>query len=260
MTSHKILIDLDTLFDTRLGVVTEHDPELSVELLKKGWRERVSNDMSIFTDKFSYDIFKERYEKRDKEILKKSLLTSFIIELGDIIVELQHLLATDTGKIKESEILLNLYPYTDLDKEEANAYIIGLASYIGTEIPIRIVYWEPEVLTLPFLRSQEVLTYITYDYEKWLGSIFSIEQGKSVIIPYPELQVLTIESLPDKNTMDNFSAEEKKLIGTGGIFDFMRLYWAPFFGLVFYPINVMSIVDGNITNPYPSDSSPDTAS
>lgn len=240
---HNVLIDVDAIFDTRLGVISLFDEELAVEIMNNGWRERYADDITIFTDAISKDAYQRMYQNRNKEVLKRSRLTSFIFELGDTINHLEEMIKTDYGIIKESTIYLNLFPYIDLTDEEQFEFVVGLKHYLQTDLDIQVVFYEPMKLNMPFLRDEEILTYITYDYGLWMRSIFSEELGKDYVIPYPSLQVLIPEVLPDKDTLDTFTSDEKQLMGKQSVFDIMKLYWAPIMGLVYYPIQLMSIID-----------------
>lgn len=242
---HNLLIDLDVLFDTRLGVVNAFNSELGEKLVESAWRHRLADDPSTFID-MSKTQFDELYRNRNKRALQCTTLTNFIIELGDMISDLQNMIAIDAGRIKESCILLNLYPYTDLTEAEVEGFVIGLHAYIGHEIPIKPVFYKPEDLTMSMLKSEEILTYIVYDFSLWINSIYNLKLGKEHVVPYPQLTVVTPEILPSNNIMETFSGQEIRQMGTGGIFGLISKYFAPMFVLSYLPLFVMSIIDTKV--------------
>lgn len=243
---HVILIDLDVILDTRVATLLQLNEEVAIELLDNGFCSRPTDDLTGVTSKITNDEFKTAYAKRDITTLKTARLTSYIFELATIVSDLTKSLISDDTRVEEPCIVINYYPYHDLDTETLADIIYAISCYTTDAIDIKAAYYEPRQLDLPYLKECSILTYITYDFTKWFESVFTIAKGKDAIISYPKLTIIAPMVTPKIDSFDNLDGESLKLLQNKTPFEFMKLYWAPMFGLEFCPIELMSLIDTNI--------------
>ena len=242
---HLALIELDVLFDTRIGTLSKFGDDVAIDALENGYRSRITDDISTFTKKITNEQFKEAYRNRDKDTLKLSRMTNFIFTLRNIVTELETNILDQAGILEDAAILLNVYPY-QLTDNEAFTFKSCLEEYIGTSIPIRISNFSPDQLGLYELKEMSVMTYAMYNTEEWFNANFNIRKGKERIVPYPQLDIYMPMILPKLNSLDVLTSEDKALMKSQNAFDIFKLYWAPLFGVVFTPIELMTIVDTTI--------------
>ena len=243
---HNVVIDLDVLLDTRISTINNIDFKLAIELLENGFCSRQTDDLTGVTTKLDNATYRAAYAARDVNTLKNARLTSYIFELADVVGQLARNIADDDSRVDEPCIVLNYYPYKELDDETIADIIYAIGSYTTEAIDIKAVYYEPEVLDLKFLKENDILTYITYDFKLWFETNFSVRKGKDSIISYPKFTIIAPKLMPDRNTFNNLDAQSKKLLQDKTPFEFMKLYWAPMFNVEFCPIELMSLIDTNI--------------
>ena len=101
---HLVLIELDVLFDTRIGTLSKFGDDVAIEVLENGYRSRITDDISAFTKKITNEQFKEAYRNRDKETLKLSRMTNFIFTLRNIVTELETNILDQAGILEDAAI------------------------------------------------------------------------------------------------------------------------------------------------------------
>lgn len=240
-----ILIDLDVLLDTRIGTLTQYDEDIALEVIGNGFQHRVSDELEPYTKKLSTTEFKNLYQSRNEDTLKVSRLTNFIFELVDLVKQIEDGYIKDDSRINDGEVVINIYPYK-LEEDVLTDIVKAVEIYTGEIIPVKVGYYRPSVLDIPSLKEMGITTYITYDYESWFLSNFSIEKGKDAIVPYPKLSIVAPALLSKSTAFDGFSSEDKSKLGNQNPFDFFSTYWAPLFGIKFCPIELMSLLDTSI--------------
>lgn len=243
---HCLLIELDALLDTRLGLLESVEEGLSVEVLSRGWQTRKYNDISLFTNKITNEEFQKRWANRTSNILPYSRPTSYLFELNTQVAELEKNIIHDSGRIKDACVIVNLYPYTDLSDEVKEEIINMIIYYVGNIIPVKIAEYPPEMLDLAFFKNNNILTYIVSDYKTWFLKSMAVEKGPTNMVPYPKLTVFCPAVLEDVNALKELTQAEKEQIGTKSPFDMIRIFWAPLFGIHFYPIELFSLIDLSI--------------
>lgn len=243
---HNILIDLDVLLDTRIATLVQLDPVEAEKILNAGFTSRPTDDMSYFDTSITNEQYTNAYANRNIDTLKNSRMTSYIFELAVMIKQLTEDLAKNNTRVTDPCVVINYYPYTDLDTETLENIVYAIEQYVTTAIEIRAVCLEPSKLDLKSLKELEVLTYITYDFQLWFESVFTVAKGKNSIISYPKFTLIAPKVMPKKNSFDYLDADAKRILQNKSPFDFMKLYWAPMFGLEYCPIELMSLVDTGI--------------
>ena len=240
---HNILIDLDVLLDTRIATLVQLDPDEAMRLLESGFTARVTDDLSGMNSTISNEAYQEAYKNRDIETLKTSRMTNYIFELAILIKQMTENLAKDNTRVLDPCVVINYYPYKELDDEVLKQIIYAVEQYITTAVTIKSVYLSPEELDLKAMKSSDILTYITYDFQVWFESAFSIKKGRNGIISYPKLTIIAPKVMPKVDSFDHLDADSKKILQNKTPFEFMKIYWAPMFGIEYCPIEMMSLID-----------------
>lgn len=168
MDKQRLLVDIDVLLDTRISTISSINDEAAKYLLSNGYYDRLSDNFEVMTNGLiTNEEFKEAYSKRDKEILKKSVVTKFTFALNGIVKNLINV-SRNTPLINEIVIGINLWPY-HFDEDEKEALSLILTNYLGQDISYKIefVRLQPHTLTPSYIRENWE-GYVTYDYDLWL--------------------------------------------------------------------------------------------
>lgn len=245
---HAVLVDLDVLLDTRVATLFSIDAPEAINILNDGFCSRKTDDLEGVSEVISNDEYKKAYANRGVDTLKLARLTNYIFELASVVSQLARELANDDTRVEDPCIVLNHYPYRDLDEDTLADIVYAVGCYVTDAIEIRVAYYEPTQLDLAFLKENDILTYVTYDFQKWFESNFSIKKGKSSIVSYPKFTIVAPRIMPKADSFDYLDGDAKKILQNKTPFDFMKLYWAPMFGIEYCPIELMSLVDTSIVN------------
>ncbi len=156
-----LLIDLDSLLDTRLPVVYTLNQELATEIIEN--KEYVYRKKDIFGN-ISNDIFKSMYKARSKAVLNLATPTAILQFLIPYLIETKSDLK-NVEALNSFYIYINVYPYKfnmmELIELE-NAF-----SPMFIDNPIKMVSMDFEELT-PSWVMDNVETLIMYDAIDWI--------------------------------------------------------------------------------------------
>lgn len=193
-------ISIDIILDTRLTILNEIDPDATLEILKnKKYFEREIDDWELLTDgKIKNEDFKLRYDKRNKETLKKSKLTKFPFYLKDFIKDAEDILSVD-NTAGQPKIYLNTYPYLDLDDIEKEAFREAVEILCGCIITeVVLCCYNPHQL-LPVKIKNEYEYMFLYNYEEWKNIHIDSIGRKDMMGVYVTVPKLFIEKvIPDE--------------------------------------------------------------
>lgn len=240
---HLIMIELDVLLDTRLGVISKYDEKIALEVLENGWVTRQSNEISQFTNDLSDEEYEELWRNRDSSVLPYSRMSSYIVELNSQVEQLKEQIIMDSGRIKEAGIIINTYPYTDLTKEELEDIVSAIEERIGNVIPVMVSCMSPKEIDLPFLKNKGILTYIVNDWIHWQQQAMAPEKGQECLVCNPKLTIIAPKVINKMSDLKDLTQNDKETMGNLDIFGVMQVYWAPVFGIQFCPIEIMSLID-----------------
>lgn len=156
-----MLVELDSILDTRLGVLLDIAPDKVPPLLADAYHCRLW-DVFPGVDLLTY---RRRYENRDTLILKNSWATPMADLMADFVMKtLQQTLRTPFHKVPKVEI--NAYPYRVSDVDAA--VIIGaVAAKTNQQCDVSMVFYSPEDLNPVFLKNRYEVV-MMYDYHQWL--------------------------------------------------------------------------------------------
>lgn len=159
------LIDLDSLFDTRLGTLVLHfHEELEYLFDKNLYHNRLDNSFNKIVDK---DKFTEAYGKRNKFTLANSTLTLMCDILKDFIYT-THIADHSNPHKYHPVIYINTYPY-ELNSTEINNILLGLYGRLGDKVVIEIVHMDNKALSVDFVRKN-ITAMALYEYNKWMDA------------------------------------------------------------------------------------------
>ena len=157
----KMLVELDSILDTRLGVLLDVAPDVVPAILAKDYHNRLW-DVFPGVDFLAYQ---QRYQSRDKAILKNSWMTPMADMMTDFVKKtLQQTLQTPFHRVPKID--LNIYPYV-LTDDEASVILKAAATKTANQCDIEIVSFSPEDLNPVFLKNNYEAV-MMYDYQVWL--------------------------------------------------------------------------------------------
>jgi len=156
-----ILVDLDTLFDTRLPILYAIDKDSVLPMLEDG--TYYTRDIDEIGD-IAYDVFKGYYKNRDKRVLLISQPTPMVGLVSEYIMKSsqQKLVTGDAGPIT---LYINTYPY-DLEDGEIDSIKDDLS---GIAPDVNIVMTSKSIEELqPVWVESNLGAVIKYDGIEWL--------------------------------------------------------------------------------------------
>ena len=236
-----ILVDLDTLLDTRIATLSKINPEAAIKAIRtESYYNRSINDFKTICG-ITKSVFDEAYAKRDVLTLKISLPTSAIIALRTMMADLTGQKET-TPFAEDVKLVINTYPY-DLNQEEANAIAGVMSGYSGLK-PEKVstvkIAWED--LTPRAIRGTYTGLMI-YNFREWMEQ----QQDQFLKVKMPEVVVLApalyLDHIPTE--------EEYKMEGSDGLspFDITEGMLAGCFDLTFLDVSYFSIIPPQALRP-----------
>lgn len=157
-----LMVDLDSLFDTRLGTILKMGVDPYLKVIKDNYHSRLNDEFSVI----DLERYKELYKARDVETLKHSQVTPVIDFIRSFVFEVVDESIHSPNKFKP-KVLLNAYPYTGLSKEEEVELISMLVNLTGEMADVELCYRDLTKLHPVYLKSN-IAVYIRYDYVNWL--------------------------------------------------------------------------------------------
>lgn len=169
----KILVDLDSILDTRIATIAKISDELAVSVLSNNYHTRTQD---VF-DHVDMDRYIELYKNRDVDTLKLSTITNMV----PVLARLSYLLTQEAiYKPYHSgpEITINTYPYR-LSEAAANQFVLSLNAWMDEYTPISTTMINPAVLTPAACDEYSLL--IMYDPSVWLSENLELLMKKPIM-------------------------------------------------------------------------------
>ena len=160
----RIIVNLDSLFDTRLGTIVRINPNWIEPLIQGGYHARIHNHLSLINKDIDNDIVTEVFNNRDADTLKVSKSTN-IVNLLEIKIREHLMLMESTPHKRDIVIIVNTYPY-NLSTEIVRSIIEELSGIWNTK-NIRRIHISDKDLTPEFL-IKKYNRLITHDLDSWL--------------------------------------------------------------------------------------------
>ncbi len=168
-----LMIDLDSLFDTRLGtLILNYPDQIDIVFRDDKYHNRLDDSFNNAIDK---DKFYELYALRDKRTLRESTLTVIIDIVRDFVRSVYN---TDPSSpiVYYPKIIVNMYPY-DLNEDEQDIIKAGLSSYLSDKADVEMVNMDHNRLSIDFV-NKNLTVLIMYEYHKWLDAQTNIDGFK----------------------------------------------------------------------------------
>ena len=162
-----ILVDLDSLYDTRLSTLLKIDSNLANEIISKNlYNGRLIDEFGYLTKK----VFRFYYNLRGIETLKNSLLT----KITDVIVAYLGHLKINLHEVNENKpitIIINTYPYKlGRSKNYIKDVVSKILNFSGITIDIT---YDNLMSYEPFVLESKYNAIIMYDGLQWLYEYYS---------------------------------------------------------------------------------------
>lgn len=181
-----VLVELDSLLDTRLATIESIDPIVAKTLFNNpAYFTRQWDDWSTLTHGcIDEERFQKAYEQRDIDTLKRARPTRIVKLIKEITTHLdnqRHVLPDVSGV----ELIVNIYPYS-LNHEAQEVLKTLVYSYCHFMTVVKTIRRPYEQLT-PLAMKNHWDGVILYDFDQWFQ-----HHGKSlntVLIPRNQLVV-----------------------------------------------------------------------
>ena len=171
MEKQRILVELDCLLDTRLGVVSQLNEDAAVKLLELDYWSRKSDDFEKMTGgMITNNDFKEAYKKRDIETLKRSRSTALPYALATMTTGLDAM-AANTPLIERPTLTINTHPYK-LDDDEREAIAAAVTTFVGVDVKLDFASIPLELLSPSVLKNSWEAV-ILYEFDRWLNTHYN---------------------------------------------------------------------------------------
>lgn len=174
-TTKGIYIDLDSIFDTRLGVIAEIEPELVPIVLDNNYVERQSDVFDVVKD----ETYKELYKLRDISTLEVSPYTKIFTIVNNVINKLLKN-AIDSPFVTDVKLYVNIYPYKP-SKEFVDSLHEFIVKKIDGLIEVQICNIPEDKLTFTFC-SDKFDFLIMYDYNMFLETNITKNEHKKITL------------------------------------------------------------------------------
>lgn len=226
-----LMVMLDCLLDTRIGVLFSFGEDKMSDVLNGNYYTRQE-------DKFTGidpELFKQRYQTRNKETLKNTGVTKIITLLQEFVFKtLNQSLVTPHHMLPK--IVLNTYPY-DLSETEKETFVKVLMHYTKQKCQIEVIHKAPIELTPTFVK-RHFSVMIMYHYVEWLEIHSQSEAFKTVMCPEVTLiaPALFFNGTPKT---DELQVLERQRMSP---FKAIEMIASPFIGLRLMPIEDFSFV------------------
>lgn len=160
-----ILIELDVILDTRLGVLYQHYPELIDNILSNGYHNRKIDKFSLLHKDINDSLVQQSYAQRNKETLKISRCTNFVFITNQLTKTLEDQAIT-TPTVDTIDVSINIYPYSFTDEELVTLKDM-VKYYIGVTTGVDIVNMPLAKITPQYLKDHYAAIAI-YHFSDWL--------------------------------------------------------------------------------------------
>lgn len=155
------LIDIDSIFDTRLGVLSLLGEDAVNSLTHDNYAMR--EDESFL---HSIPGFKERWDSRDVEVLQNSQVSKFFATSMQLILDDVH----DTNVALPNRkffLYINTYPYK-LSDDEKEDLILMVSFHLHGRVKVTTRSYSPGALSPRTVAANCYGMIAMYDFEKWI--------------------------------------------------------------------------------------------
>lgn len=223
-----MLVELDCLLDTRISILSE----LEDDKLKEVLYMYHSRDIDSFPH-YSFNRFKEAYDKRTREVLKEALVTpimSLIIEFVDKTL----LNLINTPFHQRPKIIINIFPY-ELKEEEINNIISLIIVKTKGNCTVEVINKNIKELTVGYVKDN-IAIMVMYKYYEWIEYHSTIKAFNTITCPEVAMfgpSIYFREKQPNLNIKEDPVRSMEELA-------------KPLIGLKLFPIELFSFIRPNL--------------
>lgn len=217
-----ILIELDMLLDSRLGVISQMDINLADRILSRGYVNRKTDNFTVLDPSFDIDEYRRRYKARDVETLKESRCTPIAVVLNSITNQLEKQ-QINTPLVSGITITVNIHPYR-LTDEEKSVLVDMVSEYTSLTSDIKLIDLPLSNITPTYIKETYTAVFL-YNFDEWLSihrDALSVCKMPTVTMVAPALFVDKIPTQaeithPTAGVVDPFAALEAGLLEFVGL-------------------------------------------
>jgi len=175
-----MLIDLDSLLDTRLGTLLSIDKERTKIALENNYHIRLEDKFKGFTN----EEFKKNYANRNKLTLRRSMINNLIRILRNF--SITNIMTDNQYKLKTIDrIIINLHPYK-LNQEELKILNVAIKESIITNLEIEFIEMDIKKPNKTFIK-ENVKYWFCYHYQDFLNTINKNDNFSDTFLFCPKL-------------------------------------------------------------------------
>lgn len=213
-----IMFCLDSILDTRHGVIKKTHPELFAQLRNSAnYYLRKTDQWDKVHPDLNHQLLSLRYSARDVDIIKHSQLTMVVRIAIDLITDIIDRIKDNNPNIAAFYFVINTYPYNltvDLITEISKKFLIQLGY---PDLPIGFVNKPWKEIGPNFLKENNIRYWYCYHYEEWLRENFEPLDGKepssdSQIVGAPDTKMFVPMLAQDQAGVDAFLDELEEKI------------------------------------------------
>lgn len=160
-TYSTLLVDLDSILDTRFGLLASIDTTYAENAIKAGYHQRTVDD---FPD-VPFETFESLYRDRTKLALEKTRITPIALMVNDFVNKTIDMSLNSPYKMLP-RVMINVHPY-ELSPEEETLIIQGLIGVVDQRADIQLVSYSVEKIH-PLFVKRYLSMMIMYRYDEWL--------------------------------------------------------------------------------------------
>lgn len=248
------LLELDSLLDTRLGLLSMILEDGVIDVMNNGFHSRRRDSFPPIPDKG----FSRLYSMRDEEVLEESIVTGMGLFIPNFVEWAVKAKATEIEP-STPRILINTYPYS-LSEEELERITIVVASLASGLAEVTTCRYSPQDLVPSLLRRLQVSVFCMYMWNDWFMMLQSEKPSTGKIMDHqscPDVIMLAPRLILDSTTTDKAI---KEIIRETGIhpFEAMEKLSAPWINLQFVDVKLFSsIIDLEALKEYKPGDMPD---
>jgi hypothetical protein len=199
--TQRILVDIDCLFDTRLGWLSVHHPEALAKLVPPAYYNRFTD---VWAEIIGIKDYHAKFAKRGVEALKAAKPTVYFDVLGARL-EAMLLQIQLSSPLERPTLTINMYPYT-MDAPTFNEFRKMFAD-VYDMVNVDLIYESPEALTPSKLKGRWD-AYAIWDWFEWIKhNAKQFEKVKLPGFPFYVIAMFTPELTPE--VMEKLGEKQK---------------------------------------------------
>lgn len=234
-----IYIELDAIFDTRMGTLGLMDPSLISKSATVEYQERETDNWKVLGWGVDVEAYRARYRARDGDVLQSSVMTNIIYLINGL---LDDTISTvlNSPDLEQVDLVVNMYPYhmSDTVRDEI---LKTLGFILPKGINIKSCFRRPIELLPDWIDSRYDLL-IMYNFEEWLKIHGKALEQKRL----PHISFYAPAIYKDEPASEELLKEPQEEYGHDA-FGFTEISLSPYLMLKMIDAKYFSVVDMHLT-------------